>query len=104
MTLDVVAIVTAASAVVGFLSMWIKMGVEKGEHRKLTETLEHKILEHEKEIADIKNTTHSIQLDIAKSIGKIEVKLDTMGKIESKLDTISETVATLRGGRRAQEK
>ncbi|MDR0487658.1 MAG: hypothetical protein LBG91_05370 [Treponema sp.] len=112
--MDIVAIIGAAMAVIGFLSVWIKMGVEKGEHKKTTELLEHKTDKHETEITELKNTTHTIQLDWARSmgrieakldsIGKIEAKMDSIGKIEAKLDSVSESVAALKGGRRAEEK
>jgi len=94
MTLDVIALVAGSMSVIGFLSVWIKMGVEKGEQKKAMELLEQKTGKHEKEIADLKNKTHSIQLDIARSMGRIEVKIDHL----------KETVDAIKGGRRAAEK
>jgi chromosome segregation ATPase len=102
--MDIIALVTGSMAIIGFLSVWIKLGVEKGVQKKAMEQLEHKTSKHEKEIAELKNTTHSIQLDIAKSMGKIEAKLDSIGKLEVKIGSISEKVAALKGGRRATEK
>jgi hypothetical protein len=103
---DIIAIIGAVTTVIDFLSMWVKTGVEKGEHKKSTELLEQKTKKHEAEIADLKNTTHTIQLDWARTIGRIEAKLDSFGKLEAKLDLIGEKVASLslKGGRRAEEK
>jgi hypothetical protein len=85
--MDIVAITGAAMAVIGFLSVWIKMGVEKGEHKKTMELLGQKTDKHEADIAELKNTTHTIQLDRARTIGRIEAKLDSIG----------EKVASLKG-------
>jgi len=104
MTLDIIAVIGAATSVIGFLSVWVKMGVEKGEQRKVTELLEQKAESHEADIAELKNMTHGVQLDWAKAIGRIEAKLDQIGKIEAKLDSLGESVAALKGGRHAAQK
>jgi len=93
MTIDIIALVAGSMSVIGFLSVWIKMGVEKGEQKKVMELLEQKTGKHEEEIAELKQTTHGIQLNIAGSMGRIEVKLDYL----------KETVDALKGGRRATE-
>jgi len=94
MQVDIIVATGAATAVIGFLSTWIKMGVEKGENKRSMEIFGQRIEKHESEINELKNTTHNIQLEIAKSIGKIEAKLDY----------IKESVTALKGGRRAEEK
>jgi septal ring factor EnvC (AmiA/AmiB activator) len=104
LTLDIIAVVTGSAAIIGFVSTWIKLGVSRGEQKKSMELLEEKTNKHEKEIADFKNSTHRFQLDLANSMGKIEVKLNSIEKIEKKLDSISDQVAALKGGRRAAEK
>jgi len=104
MTLDIIAVIGAAMAVIGFVSVWIKMGVEKGEHRKTMEQLEQKANKHEADIAELKNATHNIQLEAARTMGRIDAKLDQIGKIETKLDSLGESVAALKGGRRAAQK
>jgi len=105
-TLDIIAIIGAATAVIGFLSVWVKMGVEKGEHHKVMELLEQKAKNHEADIAELKNATHGIQLEAAKTMGRIDAKLDQIGKIEAKLDSLSESVAALKvkGDRHAAQK
>jgi len=104
MKLDIIAAIGAAMAVIGFLSVWVKMGVEKGQHQKTMELLEQKANKHETDINELKNTTHSIQIDWARTMGKIEAKLDLMGKLEAKLDLIGESVAALKGGHHAAQK
>jgi hypothetical protein len=105
LTIDIIALVTGGMAIIGFLSIWIKMGVEKGVAKKAMELLEAKADKHDKEIAELKNTNHGIQLDIAKSMGRIEAKLDAIEKLsEVKLDSLSDQLAALKGGRRAAEK
>jgi len=78
MTLDIVAVIGAAMAVIGFLSVWIKMGAEKGENKKTLEQLEQKANKHDVEIGELKNTTHGTQLEIARTVGRIEAKLDSI--------------------------
>jgi len=94
MGLDVVGLIVGATAIIGFLSIWVKMGIEKGRSEKSMEVFAQRIEKNELAINDLRNTTHNIQLDIAKSIGKIEAKLDY----------IKESVTALKGGRRAEEK
>jgi hypothetical protein len=48
----------------------------------------------EEEVASLKNETNGIQITIA----------GFLGEIKAKLDFLQETVATLKGGRRAAEK
>ena len=91
---DIAGIIAGAMAVIGFISVWVKMGIEKGENKKRLETLEKKAEKHEDSIAELKKETHGIQIEIARDIGKIEVKLDH----------IKEAVDALKGGRRAKEK
>ena len=87
--------IAIAMSLIGFISVWIKMGIEKGEQKRTIQMLEQKTEENKASIVELKNTTHSIQLDIAKSIGSIEAKLDG----------IKETITTWRGGdRRAAKK
>jgi len=102
--LDIIAAIGAAMAVIGFLSVWVKMGVEKGEHQKTMELLEQKTIKHDVDIADLKNATHGIQVETARTMGRIEAKLDQIGKVEAKLDSLSESVATLQGGYYAAQK
>jgi len=104
MKLDIIAVIGAAMAVIGFLSVWIKMGVEKGEHNKTMESLEQKTNKHDVDIAELKNTTHGIQLEAARTMGRIDAKLDQIGKIETKLDSLGESVAALKGGHYATQK
>jgi len=92
--MDAITAVTAAATVIGFLSIWVKMGTEKGKNEKSMETFGQRIEKHEAALTELKNTTHSIQLDIAKNIGKIEAKLEY----------IKESIAAQKGGRRAEEK
>jgi len=94
MDIDIITAVVAATTVIGFLSTWVKMGVERGESKKTIEGFGQRIEKNEAAINDLKNATHSIQLEIARSIGKIEAKLDY----------IKESVVALKGGRRAEEK
>jgi len=91
--MSIIAAVAGATAIVGFVSIWIKMGVERGESKKSIETIERRVGKNEEAISELRNTTHGIQIEIARSVGKIEAKLDF----------ITETVASLKGGRRAKE-
>jgi len=94
MSLDVIGIIVGATSVIGFLTIWVKMGIEKGRGEKSMEIFAQRIEKNETAIGDLKNATHNIQLEIARSIGKIEAKLDY----------IKESVTALKGGRRAAEK
>ena len=93
---EIIGIIAGAMAIIGFLSVWVKMGVEKGENKKAVETIEKKVEKNEGAIVEIRNATHSIQLDIARSVGKIEARLDFIKEAIEKLEP--------KGGRRAAQK
>ncbi|MCL2808643.1 MAG: hypothetical protein FWD24_01115 [Treponema sp.] len=81
-------------SLIGFVTVWIKVGQDKGRQEAVVKSLEQKTEKNEKDIAEIKGETKGIQIDIAHRIGAIEAKLDF----------IKDAVAALKGGRRAAEK
>jgi uncharacterized protein YoxC len=94
MRFDAMGALAIAMSIIGFVTVWVKLGSKMGGQEKTIEVLEKKVEEGGKEIAKLKSETHGIQIDIARR----------MGAIETKLDFIRETVAALKGGRRAAEK
>ena len=83
-----------AMSLIGFVTVWVKIGLGKGKQEAALKTLEEKTAKNEKDIADIRSETKGIQIEIARHLGAVEAKLDY----------IKEIVAALKGGRRAAEK
>jgi hypothetical protein len=83
-----------AMSLIGFVTIWIKHGQDKGKQEAAVKTLEEKTSKNEKDIAELKSETKNIQIAIA----------GRMGAMDAKLDFIKDAVAALRGGRRAAEK
>ena len=94
MTLDIIGMITAAMALIGFVTVWINVGGKLGKHENALETVIQRVGGAEADIAALKAETKTIQVDVARSMAKIEVKLDY----------IQDTLAILKGGRRAEEK
>jgi len=90
----VVGAVSAALTVIGFVAIWLKVGIIQGRQDKTLEVIEKRLARNEGDVETLKSKTESIQLEIARSVGKIEAKLDY----------ISESVAALKGARRAAQK
>jgi len=86
-----VGMVAGATALLGFVSTWIKLGVEKGEQKKTVKLIKQQLSKHEGEIESLRKETHDIRLEIARSFAKIEVTLDY----------IKESIAVLRGNHHA---
>lgn len=84
---DIVAAAAGATAVIGFISIWIKTGIEKGENKKTLETLDKRVSKNEDGLVELRSATHNIQLEIAKSIVKIEAKLDFIKETITKLES-----------------
>jgi peptidoglycan hydrolase CwlO-like protein len=91
--METVAVCSAGLTVIGFIAVWIKIGGRIGKQENRLDMVEKQQSKAEGEIASLKNETGSIQVEMARS----------MGVIETKLDYIKETLASLRGGRRAVE-
>jgi len=94
--MDIITAIVAATTIIGFLSTWIKMGVEKGEQKRTILLFEQNLAKNNGDIEELKRATHDIRVEIARSFAKIEVTLEH----------IKETVEDLkpRGGRHAAEK
>jgi predicted nucleic acid-binding Zn-ribbon protein len=94
MTDNIAGMIAAATAVIGFVAVWIRAGNRLGKNENTLETLKEQMGKAEGRIAALEAETVSIQVSIA----------GTLGEIKAKLDSLRETVATLKGGRRAAEK
>jgi hypothetical protein len=91
---DAFGIIAGATALIGFVSIWIRLGVERGEQKKTVKLIEQQMAVHEAAIESLRKETGSIRLEIAKSFAKIEVTLEY----------IKESVTALKEARRAAEK
>jgi len=89
-----ISILGVATSLIGFITVWIKVGQDKGRQEAVVKNLEQKTVKNETDIAELKNETKGVQIEIARHIGVVETKLDF----------IKETVTALKGGRRATEK
>jgi len=93
---EVAGFIAIAMSLIGFVTVWIKIGHDKGRQEEVISTLKQKTEENEMRISEIKSKTHGLELRIAEFMGEIRVKFDY----------IKESVVELKskGGRRAATK
>lgn len=85
----IIGVVSAAITIIGFVTIWIKVGHSQGQLEEVVKNLIRQTEKNEADITELKNSMHKVQLDVA----KFQV-------IETKLDYIKETIASLNNGRR----
>ncbi|MCL2252557.1 MAG: hypothetical protein FWC12_11690 [Treponema sp.] len=128
---DVFSFITMAMSVIGFITLWIKFGHDKGRQDEAFDTLKKKTEENKASVTDIKDKIHGQEIRIAEHLEAIatlknkteenktnisEIKSKThglelriaefMGEMRVKIDDIKETVNELKpkGGRLAAKK
>jgi len=94
MKFDLMWALTFGVTLVGFVSVWFRIGSSQGRQEKTLETLSDRIRKAEGDIIELQRGHADLRVSIAAF----------MGKIEAKLDYIKESVTALKGGRRAEEK
>jgi len=93
---DFTGFIAMAMSVIVFVTVWVKIGVEKGRQTEIIEGLGKKTEENKLRIAEVENKTHGLELRIAEFMGEIKV---TLGYIEKAVNELKP-----KGGRRAAEK
>jgi len=96
MKFDLMWALTLAMTLIGFVTVWFKVGSSQGRQEKTLETLNEKVNKNERDIIELKREHTDMRVNIAAF----------MGKIEAKLDGIIEAIAELKGkgGRSAEKK
>jgi len=94
--IDLMGLIAMIMSLVGFVTVWVKIGIDKGRQEEMIYALKQKTEKNEAAISETKTKTHGIELRIA----------EFMGEIRAKFDFIKETVSTLKpkGGRCAAQK
>ena len=85
MQVDFMSIIAIATSLIGFVTVWIKVGHDKGRKEEVIKAHEERIRKNEKDIEDIERKTHGIEIRIAEFMGEIRVKLDTIKETVSEL-------------------
>jgi len=93
---DITGVIAIATSLVGFVTVWVKIGIDKGRQEEAVKTVRQKTEKNEERITGLENKTHGIELYAAKMMGEIKVKLDYIKKTVNELKP--------RGERRAAEK
>ena len=129
---DIIGYVAIAMSFIGFITVWIKLGIDKGRQREILETLLKSTDENKARITDIKEKTHVQEIRIAEfleSVDTLKAKTDEnksniadmrtkthglelriaefMGEMRSKFDYIKEAIGEIKatkGVKRATEK
>ena len=94
MKFDLMWVLTFAVTLIGFVTVWFKVGRSQGKQEQTLETHADRIKKNESDIIELQRGHADLRVSIAAF----------MGKIEAKLDYIKESVTALKGGRRAEEK
>jgi predicted nucleic acid-binding Zn-ribbon protein len=89
-------VLTFAVTLIGFITVWFRIGNSQGRQEKTLETLTDRVKKNEDDIIELKREHADMRVSFAAF----------MGKIEAKLDSIREAIAELKGKgeRRAEEK
>jgi len=84
----VAGFIAIAMSLISFITVWIKVGHERGRNEELIKALEHKTEENKANIAKMEANVHGLELRIAEFMGELRVKFDfikeTVAKLESK--------------------
>lgn len=94
---DIIGFIAIAMNVIGFVTVWIKVGIEKGRQEEVIDMLKKKTEENKANISEMRAKTHGLELRIA----------EFMGEMRSKFDFIKEAISEIkstRGGSRAAKK
>ena len=93
---NIAGYIAIAMSVIGFISVWIKLGTEKGRQGEVIDALQKRSEENKQRIKDLENKTHGLELHIS----------EFMGEMRAKIDFIKEAVSEIksRGGSRATKK
>jgi len=79
------AVIGLAMSLIGFVTVWIKIGHNNGRTEEVINSLKLKTEENEKSIAEIEAKTHGLELRIAEFMGEIRVKFDYIKETVSDL-------------------
>ena len=82
---DIIAVIAVAMSVIGFVTVWIKIGIEKGRQEEVINMLTKKTEENKLRITEIDSKTHGLELRIAEFMGEIKVKIDYIKETVSEL-------------------
>ena len=78
-------VIAIAMSLVGFITVWVRLGQDKGRQETMIAALKQKTEENAQSITELKNKTHGIELRIAEFMGEIRVKLDNIKETVSEL-------------------
>lgn len=93
---DIAGLIGIATSIIGFATIWIRIGVDKGRQEEKMKTVIQKTEKNEQDVTELKNKTYGIELRIAEFMGELRVKLEYIQKNIEELKP--------KGGRRAAAK
>lgn len=73
---QIIAVVSGCVTLIGFVSIFIKIGIDKGDTSRRIETLEDKVDDHIKDYESTSKEFQLLQRDTASFMGRIEANLD----------------------------
>lgn len=82
---ELIAIIAGAMTIIGFLAVFIKIGIDKGDTSRRIETLEDKVDDHIKDYESTSKEFQLLQRDTASFMGRIEANLDFIKQAISEL-------------------
>lgn len=87
---ELIAIIAGAMTIIGFLAVFIKIGIDKGDTSRRIETLEDKVDDHIKDYESTSKEFQLLQRDTASFMGRIEANLDFIKQAISELKNKNE--------------
>lgn len=82
---ELITIIAGAMTIIGFLAVFIKIGIDKGDTSRRIETLEDKVDDHIKDYESTSKEFQLLQRDTASFMGRIEANLDFIKQAISEL-------------------
>lgn len=88
MQIEFIAGIGAIMTIIGFVTVFIKLGIDKGDTSRRLQNVEQKIAEHDRDIELHDKEIHGIQKETAGFMAKIETSLsfikDCLARLEKK--------------------
>ena len=88
MQIEFIAGIGAIMTVIGFVAVFIKLGIDKGDTSRRLQNVEQKVAEHDRDIELHDKEIHGIQKDTAGFMAKIDTTLsfikDSLARLEKK--------------------
>lgn len=72
---DVVQYLTLAVTLAGFITIWVRVGVHKGQSDNRIKVLEEKVSEHAQKLASMQSVAHAFEVKVSEVMTELKTKI-----------------------------